>query len=217
MSGVEYQQLEQTKFASGQFELLARGDDRLCGDINGYVAEFDLAGRNAAVTTYDRSHPCLQFAQVERLHEIVVGSDVENVDLVADVGSCGDDEDGGVNARTAQLLQHVRTAHAGQHEVEDDQVEGIFLDPLRGAVAIRQPFDGMSTAAQARCNRSAEIDGVLDQKRTHDMQCLLDRCTQVPVRSDGFLLLVRASPASAAKVRALLEPLIGAVFEVLAD
>ena len=62
-----------------------------------------------------------EFVDDERFGDVVVGTGVEGVDLVAAVGTAGehDDRDDGPASQTAD---HLGAVHVGQAEIEDHQV-----------------------------------------------------------------------------------------------
>ena len=81
-----------------------------------------LAGeRPLAGAASDGADACDQFAEAERLGDVVVGTHLEAEDSVELLGTRGEHDDGSFGA-LAQLPAHVAAVHVGQAEVEKDQV-----------------------------------------------------------------------------------------------
>ena len=84
----------------------------------------------AAVERQQVLHPAEKLVQIEGLGEILVGADVEAAGAVLGQRAGGEDQHGRVHVEGPQRLAHRVAAHAGQHQVENHQVDalGIFLD-----------------------------------------------------------------------------------------
>src|SRR4029079_1071176 len=63
-----------------------------------------------------------QLLHRERLHEVVVGADLECVNAVVLGPPCGDDDDGRADALVSSLLDDAPAVDAGKHEIEDAYV-----------------------------------------------------------------------------------------------
>ena len=63
-----------------------------------------------------------QFVLMEGLGHVVVGANAETLDLVLDAGKAGEDQNGGLDLRDPELLQHVVAGHVGQVQIEQDNV-----------------------------------------------------------------------------------------------
>ncbi|GAA2916609.1 hypothetical protein GCM10020221_10690 [Streptomyces thioluteus] len=69
-----------------------------------------------------------QLGQAEGLGDVVVGAGVQADDGVHLVGAGGEDEDGETLTFGAQPAADLQTVHAGQPEIEDEQID-VPLDP----------------------------------------------------------------------------------------
>src|SRR6266508_2341636 len=68
-----------------------------------------------------------QLAQGKRLRDVVVGADLEAEDPVDFLSFCGEHDDGSFDPFLPQLAADVQAAHAGQHDVQEDQMR-VLLD-----------------------------------------------------------------------------------------
>src|SRR3989440_1306140 len=118
-----------------QVELFRRERHRLAASEDGAGGRNHLdvtkpLGRRAAVFPGDggrraaqqRLHAGEQLEHTERLGDVVVRAQPEAAHFVRFLAPRREDEDGHGAAGLAQRAQHAEPVHAGQHEVEDDQV-----------------------------------------------------------------------------------------------
>jgi len=97
--------------------------------IQGPAVEAQTIGRgpitfSAAGTTQGRTNSCQQFAWIERFRQVVIGAEFESDDAVGGVAACGehDHREVGMGAQLATKFESVVTR---QHQVKDDQVNGL--------------------------------------------------------------------------------------------
>ena len=87
-----------------------------------------------------RAHPGQQLGQPERLADVVVGARVEADDEVDLVGAGGEHEHRQVGHVEPHPAAHLEPVHAGQAEVEHQQVDAAAADALqRGRARRRRP------------------------------------------------------------------------------
>ena len=72
--------------------------------------------------SHDGVDACHQLVLVERLGYVVVGTEAEPFDFVLDTGEAGEDQDGRLYLRDAQLAQHVEARHIRKVQIEEDDV-----------------------------------------------------------------------------------------------
>ena len=101
---------------------LAADLDRLGVEIDHEIAGLDHRLGVALGTAHDRMDAGNQLVLVEGLGHVVVGADAETLDLVLDAGEAGEDQDGSLDLRDPELLEHVVAGHVGQVEVEQNNV-----------------------------------------------------------------------------------------------
>ena len=126
-----------------------------------------VSGREPA---QQRPDPGQQLGEPERLADVVVGARVEADDEVDLVGARGEHEDGEVGDVGPQPAADLEAVHAGQAEVEHEQVDA--APRTRSSATIPSPGDRRPRsprAARARESGSAIAGVVLgEQDRGHD-------------------------------------------------
>ena len=75
----------------------------------------------------------------ERLHEVVVGADLERVHPVVLGAAGGDDDDRRADALAARLLDHLPAVEAREHQVEHADVGALEAEPGEPGLAVRDP------------------------------------------------------------------------------
>ena len=80
----------------------------------------------------ERLDPAHQLAQPERLGQVVVGAELEADDLVDLVVARRQDEDRHLGAGRAEAAEDLEAVHAGQADVEHDEVRGLRASRCRG-------------------------------------------------------------------------------------
>ena len=75
----------------------------------------------------------------ERLHEVVVGADVERVDAVVLRAARADDDDRRPDALGPRALDHAPAVALRQHQVEDDDVGRLVAERGQALLALRRP------------------------------------------------------------------------------
>jgi hypothetical protein len=122
--------------------------------VNGFLAEnktvFRLrrsgAGAQPLLTAKESADARDQDRQFERLRQIIIGSGREAFKDVFRAAARGQHERGNEVAGLAQLGNHRKTVLAGQHHIQDYDVEEGLLSGRRGAAGIgqQQPQRGFS-------------------------------------------------------------------------
>ena len=104
------------------------------------------SGRPAAAgAAQHRAHPQGQFPRAERLGHVVVRAGLEADQAVGLVAQGGQHHDRDRPAG-AQPAAHLQAVHAGQHQVEDDQVGRLLGDPAQRLVPVVHALDRMAVA-----------------------------------------------------------------------
>ena len=102
-----------------------------------------------------------ELAHREGLGDVVVGADLEPGDLVGLAAFRGQHDDRHLAAR-AQLAADFDPVEAGQHQVEDDEVEAALFEALQGFAAVEGGGDVVAVLAQGiaeqRLNRLLVVD-----------------------------------------------------------
>src|SRR5262249_5086716 len=101
------QQLEDAVLLASQMQRLALDLDHARVEIDRELAGLDDRVGVALGAAHDRLDAGDQLALIERLGEIVVGTEAEPLDLVVQLGEAGQDQDRRVDARRTQPAQHL--------------------------------------------------------------------------------------------------------------
>ena len=83
--------------------------------------------------------PGCELLHRERLHEVVVGADLEGVHAVVLGAARRDDDDRRADPFVARLLDHAPAVDAGEHEVEDADVRPLVAQTSEPGLAVRDP------------------------------------------------------------------------------
>ena len=136
-----------------------------------FSAVVELAG-GAALLLEQRPRPCRQLAQLEGLHEVVVGPVVKPGDPVVDAAARRQHQDPRLRRAVRARLGADRTADlpasdCGKVQVEADQVVRVDPSLEERLVARVREVDGIPLAAEARGDRVGQVLLVLDDKHAH--------------------------------------------------
>ncbi|MNL32302.1 hypothetical protein D3C87_1541460 [compost metagenome] len=107
-----------------------------------------------------------QFFQVEGLGHVVVGPDAKALDLLEGLATRRQHQHRGDVARPAQSPAQVEPAHPGQHEIEDDQVEGGLLvdEQALGLHSVLDEGDAVALELQIEHEPVGDMGLVLDEQ-----------------------------------------------------
>ena len=114
--------------------------------------------RGRALAAQDGAQAGLQLARLEGLGEIVVGAELEADDAVHRLAARGQHQDRHV-AGAAQAAAEIEPVGIGQHEVEDDRVEGLALE--LGLAVAAGAGDGHAKARPAEIVRNHPGEAVV--------------------------------------------------------
>src|SRR5262249_10563535 len=117
-------------------------------------------------------HTSQQFRQRERLADVIVGSQVKTTDTVPLLTASGQNENRDSDVFLTCLPAYVETAHARQHEIEDDKIGALCLDLPEPVIAsgcrqYRMPFH-LEIHPEAAQNRRIIFH---HQHQTHATSC----------------------------------------------
>ncbi len=120
-----------------------------------------------APATDDGAEPREELVEGKRLHEVVVGTEVEAVDPVRDLVPGRDHQDGRVEALRTQALAHGEPVEAGKHEVEKDDVVLVRQGPRLRGDAVLDEVDEVLLLVQPLDEEAADGRVVFDEQDTH--------------------------------------------------
>ncbi len=128
--------------------------------------------RGGARAPQHRTDPRQQLAGVEGLGEVVVRADFEANDLVDIFALGGEHDDGQARPlrRRADLAAHVETVHAGQHQVEQDDVGTALSERHEAARPVARGRDVDLVLAEVLRQEGAQAGVVVDEEGGRPMR-----------------------------------------------
>ena len=100
---------------------------------------------------------------VERLGQVIIGSDFQAKNAVHIFSACGENQHRN-RRRGAQPPQNIEPAHAGEHEIEDDQRVLHGESALETARTVVYRFDSESFRAETLCEKPAKLNVIVDDE-----------------------------------------------------
>ena len=108
-----------------------------------------------------------QFVLVEGLGHVVIGTDAEALDLILDAGEAGEDQNGGLDLRNPQLLEHVVAGHVGQIEVEKDDVVVVQFAEIDAFLPEIRRIDVEALGFEHQFDRLRDCAVIFNQQNAH--------------------------------------------------
>ncbi len=110
-----------------------------------------------------------QFARLEGLRQIVVGTDLEAGQAIGEVGARGQHEDRQLRCRPRRPrpdgLRQFEAGLARHHHVEDDEVEGQAFQPLAGCGGMSGRRDAIAVVGEVARQRLADHTVIIDDEQ----------------------------------------------------
>jgi hypothetical protein len=163
------QQFKNTKFGLGEmdFATIAEGSER--GDIQGEASEFENVPAAELVAADQGADAGEKFLKGERLCEVVVGPGIEAAhDIVKGIAG-GKHQDGRFLFPLAEQARYLESAHAGQHDVEENNVEGLGGREFECRHAVPGMADLVLLLAQATGEQSGHFRFVFYNENSHTL------------------------------------------------
>jgi hypothetical protein len=104
---------------------------------------------------------CEEFTKFERLGQIIIGTVIESGDAILNGVSSGEHQNGNSGAGLAEAAANFKTAEAGKHDVQNDQIVGIDFGLLESFVAGSDGIDGIGLFLQAFDDKTLDAQIVL--------------------------------------------------------
>ena len=127
------------------------------------------AGAPAAAALY-RPNTCRQLAEIERLHQVVVGSRVEPHHSLRDRILGRDDHDRHTVPSAPQAAEHLQAPLARQAKVEEDDVVRFSCQRELSRCSISGPVHGVARLMEPASDSLAEHRIVFDQQDAHRLK-----------------------------------------------
>ena len=169
--GTAHQAIEDVVFLAGEVNRLAAlGDAAACGN------EADLADFDGSIFDADRRmHAAMrgadagdEFADAERLSDVVVGAQFERFDLFFLAFENGHHEHGQARCEGTDAAQRLDAADTGHIDVEQDDVDRSGVEQLQRLFAPRRLVDLEAEFAEGRPQGAANGGFVVDDENTND-------------------------------------------------
>jgi len=124
-------------------------------------------GRTAPAAPEQGLDARFQLAQLERLGEVVISAQVEATHAVFGAAQRSEDQHGQAAAARPQAAKHLQALHAGQGQVEDQEVIGLGHQHMVGMVASAHHIDRMAALPQGLGQPFGQLLLVFDKQQTH--------------------------------------------------
>ena len=106
-------------------------------------------------------------SSLEGLGHVVIGTDAEALDLILDAGEAGEDQNGGLDLRNPELLEHVVAGHVGQVKVEKDNVVIIELTEIDAFFPEVRRIDVETLGFEHQLDRLRDSAVIFNQQNAH--------------------------------------------------
>ena len=129
---------EQLELAGGEIDLLVVDQHFVPRHVDGELAELQHFALRLGIGVHaaqKRAGASNQLAGAERLHQVVVGAQLQTDDAVFHLALSGEHDNGHVGV-VADGAADALARHAGQHEVEDDKIEVVLRELLERLLAV---------------------------------------------------------------------------------
>ena len=170
--GVTEEDLQQAELRHRQADRDATRRDQLVGgDIQlpavKAVARDTLrrqADRLGLRPAQDIAHPGQQFTRFKGFGQVVVGAKLQTQNAVDGIGAGRQHEDGQA-ALAPQLAAEAESILAGQHQIEDDQIDAALLEYSKHLPAVGGQTDAVAVFQQIIPDQVADVAVVVDDQQ----------------------------------------------------
>ncbi len=159
LAGAHEEKLEKPQFARRNFDRYAAGGKAACIEIQRDVAVADDRTAQPGLAPEQDPDARLELADIERLDQVIVGTEVEALHPFFGRAARRQDQHGRPVLPGPHGAQHVEPIHLRQVQVQDDQIEALGRgDGMRGSAIIHH-VDGVATVTQE--GREALCQGLI--------------------------------------------------------
>src|SRR6478735_3788217 len=137
VTGAQHHVLEQPIFEGGEFDRRAVELHRLRARVEMDGSALEDGRRPATRAAHQRLHARQDFLEVIRLGDVVVGAGLQPFDLVLPAIARRQDQDREFLAAGAQLADELEARELGQAEIDDRDVERVFVAGVQAFFAVR--------------------------------------------------------------------------------
>ncbi|MNZ84398.1 hypothetical protein D3C78_1031530 [compost metagenome] len=122
------------------------------------------ARHRSRLATQDRLDASHQLIGVERLGQVIVGAQLQALDTAQFVALGGEHDDRNLVVRATQAAAGGQAVFAGQHQVEDDQVEHFARQQAIHLLSVRYGAGAVALADEKTLQQAAEPRIVVNDK-----------------------------------------------------
>ena len=120
-----------------------------------------------AAAPAEGAHAGDKFGERERFTEVIVAAGVQAFDALGDFRARGQQQHRSGDTPLTQLAQHAQAIAAGEHNVEDDNVEGAEFDRGRNGFAIMKHVHGETFGLERFAYERGSLLFVFDNQNAH--------------------------------------------------
>jgi HlyD family secretion protein len=166
---VRGEQIQQIEFVRGQIDVTAiqpretaRGIDRQPAGRHGRR----MRPGGGAAASQQRTHSGDEFADAEGFRQVIVRATVESQNLVRFFATCGQHQDGsvGIPRLAANGPTHGDTVEAGQHQIEDEEIEWLGAGELQCFGSVIDRHGGVSLELEMERDELADVAVVFNDQ-----------------------------------------------------
>ena len=161
------QQLEHLIFLAGKMHAGTVHLDRLGIEIDHQLAGLDHRLGMPLGAAHDRVNAGDELVLVERLGQVVVGTDAEALHFILGAGEARQDQDRRLDLGDAQGTQHLEPGHVGEIEVEQNDVVVVQFSEVDAFLAKVGRIDVETLRLQHQLDRLSRGSVVLNQQYAH--------------------------------------------------
>src|SRR3974390_2460655 len=128
------------------------------------AAASELALGVAGGAAQERANACENLLEMEGLGDIIVGTGIKSLDLVAPAVARGQYEDRHATAGTPPCLQDGNAVHLGQTDIQNNRIIGLGLAEKMPFLAIESAVDHVSRIGERGYELPVEIRIILNDE-----------------------------------------------------
>ena len=136
------------------------------------VAHLQHGGNERGAAAGAGAHAGEELSHHKGLCQVVIGAHVESGDAVGGLALGGEQKDGDGLAAAAELAHHLKAAHPGHHDVEDEAVVAARERIVEGRAAVEHGVDGVVLVLEDGGEHLDHIGFVVGNQDAHGVSSL---------------------------------------------
>jgi hypothetical protein len=163
------QEFEDAEFSLGEMNFTAVAEGSKRSDIESQAAEFQNVSAAELMTAHQGSDACQKLLEGKRFRQVVIGTGVKTADDVVQRIPGGKHQDGCFLLSPAENPRYLKAAHPGQHDVEENDVEGLSGGEFECCQAIPGVADLILLLAKAAGEQNGHFRFVFYDEDSHTL------------------------------------------------